>query len=117
MTEVEAHKPQSKTRIERKKEVQARLGVGHSNFDTNLVLRDPADPNVPGIVRSDGSPIPRLKLIPIGPCVTGFYSADVDGLIEALRDAKRKEGWPRRSAKTAAARPSRPVPRARSVRR
>jgi hypothetical protein len=108
---------QNQHRIERKKSVLARLGVGLSHLDENLILRDPAEPNVPGIVRSDGTPIPRLRLIPLGACAVGFYSADVDGLIEALRDAKRKDGWPRRKPKPAA-RPSRPEPvkRARSSR-
>jgi hypothetical protein len=108
---------QSNNRIERKKEVMTRLGVKLSYLDENIILRDPADPNVPGIVRNDGTPIPRLKTVPLGACAVGFFSADVDALIEALRDARRIAGWPRRPTK-AIGRPSRPViTRSRSVRR
>jgi hypothetical protein len=100
-------------RIERPKEACQRTGVGRTHFQENFVLTDPNDPHVPGVVRTDGSPIPRLKPVPLGACAVGFASADVDALLEALRDAKRKDGWPRGKAK-AAERPSRLVPRLRS---
>ena len=78
-----------RSRIERKRQVRQRLGVGHSFFDDNIVLRDPADPYVPGIVRSDGSPIPRLKPVPLGAYAVGFFSDDSEALLDALRDARR----------------------------
>ena len=73
-------------RIERKRQVRERLGVGHTFFDDNIVLRDPADPYVPGIVRSDGTPIPRLKPVPLGAYAVGFFSDDSEALLDALRD-------------------------------
>ncbi len=110
--------PQTQKRIERKKSVMARVPVGLSFFDENLVLRNPDQPNVPGIVRTDGSPVPRLKLVPLGACAVGFYSDDVDALIEALRDSKRIDAWPRRKAKAKTTeQPKRQVTRAKSVRR
>jgi hypothetical protein len=109
-------------RIERKKTAVPRLGVGKSFFEENLVLSDPDERHVPGIVRNDGTPIPRVKPVPLGAYAVGFYSADIDGLIEAMRDAKRiAERWPSRSAREAKTteRPSRPEPvkRSRTVRR
>jgi hypothetical protein len=105
-------------RIERKKSVMARVPVGLSFFDENLVLRNPDEPNVPGVVRTDGSPVPRLKLVPLGACAVGFYADDVDELIDALRDSKRVAGWPRRRPTTKTVeRPARPaISRARSSR-
>ncbi len=107
--------PQSKSRIEieRPKVAYRRTGVGRTHFQENFVLTDPNDPHVPGVVRTDGSPILRLKPVPLGACAVGFASADIDSLIEALRDAKRKDGWPRRTKTTAP--PNRPITRARSV--
>jgi hypothetical protein len=114
-----AETTQPSKKIERKKTVVARLGVGKSFFDENLVLRDPDEPHVPGIVRNDGTPIPRLKPVPLGAYAIGFYSADGDALIEAMRDAKRiVERWPSRSAKAeTTTQPKRPIARARSARR
>jgi hypothetical protein len=104
-------------RIERTKAAYSRTGVGRTHFLENFVLTDPNDPHVSGVVRTDGSPIPRLKPVPLGACAVGFASADIDALIEALRDAKRKDGWPRRTKAKTTAPPSRPVTRARAVRR
>jgi hypothetical protein len=89
-----------------------RLGWGQKFIDHNFVLRDPADPYVAGLVRSDGTPIPRLKPVPpVPPAPRGgffpearldsdaylnsdayaveFYSEDVAALFEALEDCRR----------------------------
>jgi hypothetical protein len=72
-------------------------------IDNNIVLRDPADPYVPGIVRSDGTPIPRLKPVPpvppggffpearlaAGAYAVEFFSEDVGALFDALHDCRR----------------------------
>jgi hypothetical protein len=87
-----------RSRIERKRQVRQRLGVGHSFFDDNIVLRDSANPHVPGIARSDGAPIPRLKPVPLGAHAVGFFAEDTDALLDALRDARRSPKATRRSA-------------------
>jgi hypothetical protein len=94
--------PRSK-RTERKWHVcqeLKRLGWGQKFIDHNIVLRDPADPYVPGLVRSDGTPIPRLKPVPrggffpekfldAGAYAVEFFSEDVAALFEALYDCRR----------------------------
>jgi hypothetical protein len=83
--------------------LKRRFGMEQKFFDNNIVLRDPADPYVRGLVRSDGTPIPRLK--PVPPVPPGgffrvarldadaypveFYSEDVAALFEALDDCRR----------------------------
>jgi hypothetical protein len=44
--------------IERRKGAQQRLGSGNTHFNQNFVLRDSVDPFVPGVVGTDGTPIP-----------------------------------------------------------
>jgi hypothetical protein len=103
--------PRSK-RTERKwhvcQDLKRTFGMEQKFFDNSIVLRDPADPYVPGLVRSDGTPIPRLKPVPpVPPAPRGgffperwlaapapahvveFYSEDVAALFEALRDCRR----------------------------
>jgi predicted DNA-binding transcriptional regulator AlpA len=65
-------------RIVRNKEAYLRLGVGHTKFHEDYVLRDPADPFVPG------TRIPRLRRIPIGVRNVGFLDHEIDQLIEAF---------------------------------
>jgi hypothetical protein len=83
-------------------DLKRRLGMTQKFFDDSIVLRDPADPYVPGLVRSDGAPIPRLKPVPPPVPPRGFFpqkfldadaypvelfSEDVGALLEDLRDA------------------------------
>jgi predicted DNA-binding transcriptional regulator AlpA len=65
-------------KILRRKEAHSRLGVGHSKFFEDFLLRDPADPFVPG------TEIPRLKPIHLGPRNVGFLEHEVDELIGKL---------------------------------
>jgi hypothetical protein len=66
--------------IERRPVAQERLGgVGRDFFDANYVLKDPADPFVPG------TQIPRVRPVALGSRVTGFFSEEIDRLIDALR--------------------------------
>jgi hypothetical protein len=85
--------------------LKRRFGMEQKFIDNNIVLRDPADPYVRGLVRSDGTPIPRLKPVPPVPPggffperwlaapapahVVEFYSEDVAALFEALYDCRR----------------------------
>jgi predicted DNA-binding transcriptional regulator AlpA len=69
-------------RIVRKKEAWLRLGCGHSKFHEAYVLRDPADPFVPG------TEIPRLKPIPLGSRNIGFLDHEIDELIDALAELR-----------------------------
>jgi hypothetical protein len=109
---------QNKTRIVRKKQVLERTNVQLSYLDERLILRNPDEPDVPGIVRNDGSPIKRLKSIPLGARAVGFLESDVDALIEALQDSKRVKVWPRPAKATTPPRqntqPKRQIARARS---
>ena len=75
--------------IERQKGAQQRLGSGNTHFNQNFVLRDPDDPFVPGVVGTDGTPIPRLKPVPLGKRAIGFFSDEIDALQDALRYAQR----------------------------
>jgi hypothetical protein len=101
-------------RTERKRQVyqllKHHLGMGQKYFDDNIVLRDPADPYVPGLVRSDGTPIPRLKPVPpggffpekfldAGAHAEEFFSEDVGALFDALLDARRAPKYGDRRAR------------------
>ena len=46
--------------------LKRRFGMEQKFIDNNIVLRDPADPYVPGIVRSDGNDPARWFHIPAG---------------------------------------------------
>jgi hypothetical protein len=96
-------------RIERRGQVRQRLqslGWSKKFFDDNIVLHDPADPYVRGLVRSDGTPIPRLKPVPLGGFfpearlgadAVEFFSKDVEAFFDALLDARRAPYGDRRA--------------------
>jgi hypothetical protein len=56
-----------------------RLGVSHTRFDEEFTLRNEADPNLPNTT------IPRLRPVPLGERSRGFFSDEIDALIQALR--------------------------------
>jgi hypothetical protein len=55
------------------------LPIGQTNFDQNYVLRDEADPYVPGTT------IPRLRPTQLGPRAIGYFDDEVFALVENLR--------------------------------
>jgi hypothetical protein len=58
---------------------QERLGdVSRDTLLEKYILKDPADPFVPG------TRIPRLKPVHLGPKTPGLFSEELDGLIVAL---------------------------------
>jgi len=57
------------------------LGVGHSKFAEDFVLRDERDPFVPG---TEGK-VRRLKPMKLGERAVGFFEDEVHALIEGLR--------------------------------
>jgi hypothetical protein len=65
-------------RILRPEPIQQRLGVKASKFYADFVLRDAADPYLPGTT------IPRLRLFSLTGRASGALEHDVDKLIEAL---------------------------------
>jgi hypothetical protein len=67
-------------RIERPKLAAARLGVGPTKFDEDFVDKG-SDPFVPG---TDGK-VKRVRPVPLGKRAVGFFSIEIDELIEALR--------------------------------
>jgi hypothetical protein len=67
--------------IERLPAVLARLGVKRTQFQEDYVLHDDADPYVP---HSDETVL-RVKPVPLGVRAIGFFSDEIDALIEALR--------------------------------
>jgi predicted DNA-binding transcriptional regulator AlpA len=65
-------------RIERRRAAHTRLGVGKTTFDENYVDKG-GESYVPG------TNIPRLRPVPLGARAIGFFSDEIDSLIEALR--------------------------------
>jgi hypothetical protein len=58
---------------------QERLGdVSRDTLLQNYILKDPADPFVPG------TQIPRLRPVHLGPRTPGLFSEELDGLVVAL---------------------------------
>jgi hypothetical protein len=63
-----------------------RIGVGRTKFDEDYVLKDEADPFVPG---TNGQ-VNRLRPVSMGERTRAFFSDETDTLIKelrALRDA------------------------------
>jgi hypothetical protein len=82
--------------IERKPAVAARLGCGVTTLEEKYVDRG-GDPFVPGT----GDAVRRIRPVAIGERLTGFFSDEVDRLIEEIR------AWRDSAAHTL---PKRPVP-------
>jgi hypothetical protein len=66
--------------IERKTTTAKRLGVGKTFLYDNFVDHDPADPFVP----HTNNTVRRLKPVPLGLRAIGFFSDEVDALLDAL---------------------------------
>ena len=106
-------------KIERSRAVYGRLGVGKTTFDENYVDRDGSNSTIPG------TDIPRLRPVQLGPRAIGFFSDEIDSLLEALR--RMRDATPRKAPKPAVdpivrrrqateATPPRPNPTSRSIR-
>jgi predicted DNA-binding transcriptional regulator AlpA len=80
-------------KIERSRAVYSRLGVGKTTFDENYVARDGSNSSIPG------TDIPRLRPVRLGPRAIGFFSDEIDNLIEALR--RKRDTAPQRAPKPA----------------
>jgi hypothetical protein len=65
--------------IERPEAARARVAVGKTNFDQNFVDRGDGNDTVPG------TDVPRLRPVALGLRAIGFFSDEVDALIEGLR--------------------------------
>ena len=65
--------------IERPEVARGRIGVGKTNFDQNFVNRGDGHNTVPG------TDVPRLRAVALGLRAVGFFSDEVDALIEGLR--------------------------------
>jgi hypothetical protein len=72
--------------IERPKSAAARLGVGNTKFDEAYVDKG-GDPFVPG---TDGQ-VMRVRPFPLGKRAVGFFSDEIDELIEQLRAWRDKQ--------------------------
>lgn len=68
-------------RIERLKITAARIGVGTTKFYEDFVDKGGSDPFVPGT----GNTVVRLRPVSLGKRAIGFFSDEVDDLIEGLR--------------------------------
>jgi hypothetical protein len=80
-------------KIERSRAACGRLGVGKTTFGENYVDRDGSNSSVPG------TNIPRLRPVRLGPRAIGFFSDEIDNLIEALR--RMRNATPRSALKPA----------------
>ena len=78
-------------KIERPRAARARVGVGKTMFDENYVDRG-GNPLVPN------TDIARLRPVQLGPRAIGFFSDEIDNLIEALR--RLRDATPRKAPKT-----------------
>jgi predicted DNA-binding transcriptional regulator AlpA len=85
-------------KIERPQAACARLGVGKTMFDENYVDRG-SNPVVPN------TDIPRLRPVQLGPRAIGFFSDEIDDLIEALR--RLRDTSPSKAPKTGDRMPAR----------
>jgi hypothetical protein len=79
--------------------------VSRSKFYADFILRDPADPNVPG------TNIARLRLVHLGPKAVGVADDEVERLITALQDHHASKAAERAKAKRPAHRASAESPR------
>jgi len=68
-------------RIVRGKEAWGRLGCGRRKFIEDYEFHSTDDPNV------QGTDIPRVRSIPLGPVNRGFLEHELDALIDALAEA------------------------------
>jgi predicted DNA-binding transcriptional regulator AlpA len=90
------------TGIERKDAAQQRLGVKRSFFWANYVHHSEDDPYLPGTT------IPRLKPVQLGLRAIGFFTDEIDALLEALRALRDSGQAPPRTLPRTASRPQRP---------
>lgn len=58
-----------------------RMGLGRTKFDEDFVLKDERDPYVP----NTNDEVKRLRSVPLSERCRGFFSDEVDTLIEAVR--------------------------------
>ena len=58
-----------------------RLGCGRTKFDEDYVLKNEDDRFVP----NTNNQVKRVRPVPLGDRARGFFSDEIDGLIEALR--------------------------------
>lgn len=65
-------------RIERKKAAAARVGVGVTTFTEKFVDRGGGDSDVPGT----GGKVKRVRPVAMGERWVGFFSDEIDQLIE-----------------------------------
>jgi hypothetical protein len=82
--------------ILRPKDARARIGVGATKFGEDYVDKG-ADPFVPGT----GKTVVRLRPVPLGKRAVGFFSDEIDELIQGMREFR--DSTPRTA-------PERPVP-------
>jgi hypothetical protein len=68
-------------RIERRRVAAARVGVGLTKFDKDFTDKGGDDPFVPD---TNGT-VMRVRPVLLGKRATGFFSGEIDELIEALR--------------------------------
>ena len=81
--------------IERPKTAAKAFGVGKTLFSNNYVLRDPAQPHIPG------TSIPRLRPIPLGEKAIGFFSDEIAAVQDALGKLRGKKiVWPKKTPAT-----------------
>jgi hypothetical protein len=78
----------SSGKIDRRKVAAARVGLGITHFDANYVDKG-GDPFVPG---TDGQVL-RVRPVPLGERAVGFFSDEIDRLIQQLREWR--DGAPR----------------------
>jgi hypothetical protein len=90
--------------ILRPKDARVRLGVAKTHFDENFVHRDDADASVPGT----GGTVPRLRPVPLGIRAIGFFSDEIDKVIEALRGWRDQQAATPRPPQRSTARRARP---------
>jgi hypothetical protein len=75
--------------ILRAKDAAARMGVGTTKFDEDYVDKGGTDLFVP----NTSDTVKRLRPVPLGKRALGFFSDEIDKLIEALR--KLRDASPR----------------------
>jgi hypothetical protein len=72
-----------------------RLPLGRSKFYQDIVLRDKADPFIPG------TQVPRIRIVKLAGTASGFVEDEVDAVAEALvalRDATPFQPAPKRKS-------------------
>jgi hypothetical protein len=84
--------------ILRRKDARERIGIGATKFDEDFVDKGGnSDPFVPGT----GKTVIRLRPVPLGKRAVGFFSDEIDELIQGMREFR--DSTPRKA-------PKRPVP-------